>query len=802
MPTSKWPLSLLLSACLTWGTTALPLQAQTESDRISEATQLLETAQQRMSQGDWQGAIAPLESALSLYQQLGQSELAQVTAALLWQVYEGQGITQMQITDWEGALETYQRQQEIADLLQDPNLQAASQISLGSAALQAERWEVSREALLTGLDRARTIPSSLLLERGLALLLAAETSLGNLDGAITAGEELLSIADNPASQFQALQGLGSAYFYQGNYDRALQYHQQTQTLAAQFGEPYFQAIALANVGETQLALENTATAISLLSESLALAEVADPVLAGVVKGTLGKAYAVASDFDNALPLLAASVQQEAADGSPSGQAVALTNLGNARFLAGDLTGAEVALRQAVDFWTRQQAEVMTPNFAVSLFDMQLTTYRTLQQVLVAQGQPEAALVVAEQGRSQVLAQQLASHETTAPSALDLATLQQVAQTHNVTLVEYTLIPRNTEIFIPNRVDNRWLNAANDLYIWVVKPTGEIAFTQVPLDAADRDLANAVISTRTAIGARGRAGAPPRPRDSDAIVDLDTQLRQLHSLLVEPIAPYLPEDPAAPVVFVPQESLFLVPFAALKDDQGRYLIERHTVLTAPSIQVLQLTDARSETQDFASLQGESSVIVGNPTMPDLLDLPLASLPGAETEATAIATRLQTQPLIGAAATESAVREQLPTAKIIHLATHGLLDYGDPSAEIPGAITLAPDAVHDGLLTATELAAIPLQADLLVLSACDTGQGSITGDGVVGLSRAAIAAGVPQVVVSLWAVPDQPTAQLMTAFYDELAQGQGTAQALRQAMLTTMQSHPDPQAWAAFTAIGLD
>ncbi|NER84902.1 MAG: CHAT domain-containing protein [Leptolyngbya sp. SIO1D8] len=69
-----------------------------------------------------------------------------------------------------------------------------------------------------------------------------------------------------------------------------------------------------------------------------------------------------------------------------------------------------------------------------------------------------------------------------------------------------------------------------------------------------------------------------------------------------------------------------------------------------------------------------------------------------------------------------------------------------------------------------------------------------------TRTAIAAGVPRVVVSLWAVPDQPTAQLMTTFYDELAQGQGTAQALRQAMLTTMLSHPDPQAWAAFTLIG--
>jgi len=66
--------------------------------------------------------------------------------------------------------------------------------------------------------------------------------------------------------------------------------------------------------------------------------------------------------------------------------------------------------------------------------------------------------------------------------------------------------------------------------------------------------------------------------------------------------------------------------------------------------------------------------------------------------------------------------------------------------------------------------------------------------------AIAAGIPRVVVSLWTVPDQPAQALMEVFYNQLAQGQGTAQALRQAMLTTMRNNPDPKDWAAFTLIG--
>jgi CHAT domain-containing protein len=140
-----------------------------------------------------------------------------------------------------------------------------------------------------------------------------------------------------------------------------------------------------------------------------------------------------------------------------------------------------------------------------------------------------------------------------------------------------------------------------------------------------------------------------------------------------------------------------------------------------------------------------------------------------------------------------------ARIIHLATHGLLD--DFTGQgVPGAIAVAPEGNDKGLLTASEILDLKLNAELAVLSACDTGRGRITGDGVIGLSRSLIAAGVPSVIVSLWAVPDAPTASLMTEFYRNLQQNPDKAQALRNAKLTTRQQHPDPKDWAAFTLIG--
>jgi CHAT domain-containing protein len=133
--------------------------------------------------------------------------------------------------------------------------------------------------------------------------------------------------------------------------------------------------------------------------------------------------------------------------------------------------------------------------------------------------------------------------------------------------------------------------------------------------------------------------------------------------------------------IQQSSLFLVPFAALQGKDGKYLIEKHTILTAPSIQVLQLT--REQRQRLGAthaspLQGNDALVVGNPIMPSVPPAPgekpqqLPSLPGAEEEAVAIAPLLNTKAIIGKDATKSAIVQLLPKARIIHLATHGILD----------------------------------------------------------------------------------------------------------------------------------
>lgn len=480
----------------------------------------------------------------------------------------------------------------------------------------------------------------------------------------------------------------------------------------------------------------------------------------------------------------------------------LTNLGTSFLQTKNLPQASTTLQAALQAWESLRPGLSDINL-VSLFETQAQTYELLQQSLVAQNRAEQALEIAERGRArafvELLARRLkpvdAAQSTVQP--LTLAQIRQVAKTQNSTLVEYSVI------------------GDESLYIWVVKPSGDIVFRQVnlqPLLASRNGTLTTYIEDLrfNVLGFRGRQGASKTPGSRP----VTAELHELYKLLIAPIADQLPQTPDSRIVFIPQNALFLVPFAALQTANGTYLIQQYTITISPSIQVLQLTQKPASTPNLAKSVDDParlnpSLVVGNPTMPKVVveagqpPEQLSELPGAEAEAKAIAALLKVSPLTRNQATEQTVVQQMPSNRVIHLATHGLLD-DFKGLGVPGAIALAPDTPNappgDGLLTANEILDLKLNADLVVLSACDTGRGRITGDGVIGLSRSLLSAGSANVVVSLWAVSDASTAVLMTEFYQALLQNPNKAIALRQAMLKTLQQYPQPRDWAAFVLIG--
>ena len=653
--------------------------------------------------------------------------------------------------------------------------------------------------------------------------------LGDYAQAITFLQEYLDISQSigdPLGEGNAQGNLGNVYLSQDKRQQALEAYQRALAISREISNRAGEADSLANLGTVYYLLDDYPQAIEFYEQAIGIArDIGDRQHEAATLDSLGNVYESLEDYDQAIESYKQALDIARDIGDRRVESNVLNNLGLTLFNIEQFAESEATLRAAIDVYETLR-EGLTDAQRISILETQTVTYELLQEVLEAQSKSIEALTISEQGRAQAFALQLSQRFAAADStfieatqAPDLAEIQQIARDQNTTLVEYSLI------------------GSRALYIWVVQPSGDIQFRSLTFDGEDSAVAdirtNPIANLNTPIydtstyrrttpsspltslvaEARSRGLGVVASDNADQPSAPDQQLQELYAVLIEPIVDWLPTDANAKVAFIPQGSLFLVPFAALQTSDNRYLLEQHTVLTAPSIQVLGLAGREADAEHQAAfLQAGNALVVGNPEMPQvwlpgndgLEKVQLSSLPGTEAEALAIADFLNISPLIGNRATEADVKAQMPTTPLIHLATHGLLEYGDPQAsgilDLPGAVALTPGAGEDGLLTAAEILDMDLQAELAILSACDTGRGRITGDGVVGLSRSLMTAGVPSVIVSLWAVPDAPTAQLMTEFYRQLQQGHTKVQALRQAMLNTMQQYPDPINWAAFTLIG--
>jgi CHAT domain-containing protein len=318
------------------------------------------------------------------------------------------------------------------------------------------------------------------------------------------------------------------------------------------------------------------------------------------------------------------------------------------------------------------------------------------------------------------------------------------------------------------------------------------------------------------------------------------LRALYADLIAPLAGAVPAN-GTPVVIEPHGSLWLLPFVALQDDDGTWLADRWPLLFAPSADVL---DEIRRDQDYGAPGELKPLVVGNPVMPSPaqeggMEITLQPLPGAEREARAIAGLFgdgvgpgDTTPtlLLGPAADWATVVAQMPRHGIVHLATHGLANARDPLASfvalgVPKPSTL--EALHQrqgslnwpqtrffsqfldsqgasGLLTAEQILYLPLPADLVTLSACQTGLGQISGDGMIGLARSFLVAGARAVLVSQWSVSDEATAELMLAFYRHYLALDDKALALQRAMqeLRAREEYAHPRYWAPFVVVGAE
>jgi len=354
------------------------------------------------------------------------------------------------------------------------------------------------------------------------------------------------------------------------------------------------------------------------------------------------------------------------------------------------------------------------------------------------------------------------------------------------------------------------------YVWVITSTAVTG--PVRLSLTKEDLSEKVIACREAL------------EDPEETV-VAYHLAGLHELLVDPIVEQLPKssDGSVPhLIIVPSGPLYYLPFQALlrtARDQNThaYLIEDFSISYAPSLATLTHTAFTNETSEALPLQLAAFVdpYSGNA---------LYGLPGAGLEAEWIRDNLvQTAVFLGEAATEGEVQRAASEASRLLFSTHGVFD---PAQPLRSYLMLCPDDTSDGRLHAYEVFSLAINADLVILSACETLLPALTrakdderalgkldasteivlsrarllelasGEEVVGLVRAFLVSGTRALVASLWNVYDTPTADLMKKLLGGLREEVPIAQALRRAQLEILRTpgFEHPAYWAAFNLMG--
>ena len=637
---------------------------------------------------------------------------------------------------------------------------------------------------------------------------ATHLESGDIGKARETYEKALAVADGTGSESVkslVLVALGQALHASGEHQQAAMHLERA---AATFGQKQNGTLNV-SLANTYLALRRPADAEKAAADAIRLA----PTY-GNTEGLLGGHFA---------------------------RARALEELGNR-------DGAAANVQSALAVYEKLRANLLPADFLNRGYsEKSASLFQYGVRLMYRAGRPAEALAVAEQARARAFLDLLATRELQRRSAslphppgagagsptkplppkhaagesaqADVPDLRSLTSAASVTAEEYRAAAhRMTSTILTYWTDDQ------GLYIWVVPPEGEILLAHVNVTP---DRLRELIRNTGASGSNGesRSGGEDLGRNRGTRVTVTAASsrsraawRELHRLLIEPVQKRLPEKEGSLVTIVPHGPLFRVAFAGLRDATGRYLVEDYRLNTVPSVALLRFNEKRLHAGPVAERR---YLLISDPSLTPTgpSGTPLPPLPGARQEVAEIARVLgpgEVRSLSGREATETAVKAAMPDAQVVHLATHGILLDNQPFESFL-ALGSSPKMSDDGRLTAREIYDLRLNADLVVLSACSTALGQVTGDGIVGLTRAFFYAGAPSIVATLWDVTDEPTRHLMSEFYRAYLGGDTRSGALRAAQLRLLRRlregrisvktplgvvtlPEDPRLWAGVVLLG--
>ncbi len=446
---------------------------------------------------------------------------------------------------------------------------------------------------------------------------------------------------------------------------------------------------------------------------------------------------VAATPPDALRLLTAAIQYHRTKGRRIRLPDLLLSRGRAFRAVGDDTSAAADFEAGIA-QLEQYREALPPGEQRwGVFHAANELFQEALALALRRGDHESAFLYAERARARQLLETLGQSKPAIPRAI----------APDVVLVEYFVLPGRVAIFVSG--------------------AGGLDVVEAPIDP--RRLEREAQQFSHALMAGDGAAS---------------ELAQsLHRHLIEPIAQSLAGK--RKIVFVAAAPLAAIPFAALRDGEGTFLVQRHEVVVAPSASVYTRLASRER------LQGgrRRLLAVANPTVQDR-----DALPGAEREAAGAATMYAAADVLsGRRATVHAFSSRVADASVIHLGMHGVVSESD---EEKSALLFA-----DGRLDIASIAALRLPAtEAVVVAACSSARGVLLPEGTMSVARAFLAAGVPSVVATLWDIGDGDSAAFFLRLHVHLGRGLSAAEALRAAQIEAIERGDPPKVWAAMQSIG--
>lgn len=588
-----------------------------------------------------------------------------------------------------------------------------------------------------------------------------------------------------------LQNIGDNYFFQARLPEALEYYGKSLDLFEEQEHKPEIARTLNRMASVYYALGEYERAISLCHRAADISrELDNPSDVAAIQTTLGRAYVAMGQYDQARQALAEAIanietlrthvagteqdQERFFEGRVNPYHAIVELLIQQQDFAEALKFAELAKGRALlDVLQNGKDDItkaMTPD--------EQRQEQSLNEVLIAlnsqieneqaQREPRRILLRNIETRLKKARLEYESFETRVyvehpdlmhqrgeSRPLSLEALATLITDGSTALLEYEVTEDRTYLFFLGKDEK----SANGIFL-----------NAYPIEVKSRDLARRAESFRQKLAAES--------------LDFRNSARELYKLLLGPVQKELGDKKT--VCLVPSGPLWELPFQALLSAQNRYVLEDHTIFYAPSFSVLR--EMRNRTEEAARERFRSNdpstrrdlsssqmlFAVGNPklvsTDPDRVgmtarDAPYAPLPEQEQLVRRLGQIYGAQNsriLTGKAAQEEVVRTEAGKYKVLHFATHAILDNDDPMYSRLLLSRTRED--ENGILDARAIMRLELHADLAVLSGCETARGRVhEGEGMIGMSWAVFVAGTPTTIVSQWKIDSFSTAHMMMDFH---------------------------------------